>query len=57
MKALRRLLLRQGTAKFGAPPKNVKATIQELEDLPRLERMVDCLLDTATSWNDVLETR
>src|SRR5262249_24474316 len=39
IKGLRRLLLRQGAAKFGAPPKKVKATIQELEDLPRLERM------------------
>ncbi|HZW32631.1 MAG TPA: hypothetical protein VFF52_18100 [Isosphaeraceae bacterium] len=57
IQGVRRVLLRRGAAKFGAPPKEVKAAIQELEDLPRLERRVDCLLDTATSWNDVLETR
>lgn len=57
MKALRKLLLRQGAAKLGAPNKKVKAAIQELDvdDLPRLERMCDCL-DTAANWNDVLET-
>jgi hypothetical protein len=57
VKAMRRLLLRQGAAKFGAPTKKVETTIQELDvdDLPRLERMVDHLA-TATSWNDVLAT-
>ena len=57
IRGVRRLLLRRGAAKFGAPTEGVKAAIQELEDLPRLERMVDCLLDRATSWNEVLETR
>jgi hypothetical protein len=56
IKGLRRLLLRQGAAKFGAPTKEVKAAIQELEDLRRLDRMCDHL-NNATSWKDVLETR
>jgi hypothetical protein len=56
IKAVRRLLLRQGSTKLGAPPKKVKAAIQELDDLPRLERMFDHVNDAA-SWNEVLETR
>jgi hypothetical protein len=54
MKALRRMLLRQGASKLGAPTKKVKTAIQAAEDLKRLERMVMRLF-TATSWNDVLE--
>jgi hypothetical protein len=56
LKALRRVLLRQGTDKFGAPTKKVKAAIQESENLRRLRRMAVRLL-TATSWAEVLETR
>jgi hypothetical protein len=56
IKALRRILLRQGSAKFGAPSKQVEDAIQELESLPRLRRMGVRLL-TASSWKDVLETR
>ena len=55
LKALRKMLLRLGAAKFGAPPKKVKATIQGLEDLPRLERMCGRLI-TASSWDDVMAT-
>jgi hypothetical protein len=53
LKALRKMLLRLGAAKFGAPPKKVKATIQESEDLPRLERM-GVRLVTAASWDEVV---
>jgi hypothetical protein len=53
---VRKLVLRKGATKLGAPTKRVKAAVQELEDLPRLERLLDSL-DTATSWNDVLETQ
>ncbi len=56
IKAMRWILLRHGANKFGAPPDQVKAAIQEVEDLARLERMFDCVIETATSWNDVLET-
>jgi hypothetical protein len=55
IKTLRRLVLREGATKFGAPPEDVKAAIQELEDLPRLERICGRLF-TASSWNDVLDT-
>jgi hypothetical protein len=55
MKVLRRLLLRKGATKLGAPTKKVKAAIQDLEDLPRLERMCGRLF-TAASWNDILDT-
>jgi hypothetical protein len=51
----RKWLLQQGAAKFGAPPQMVKATIQELEDLPRLERM-GLRLVTADSWDEVVGT-
>src|SRR5262249_33437530 len=57
VKVLKRLFLRHGTRKFGAPNKKVKAAIEQLDvhDLGRLERMFD-RMETATSWNDVLET-
>jgi hypothetical protein len=51
----RRMLLELGAIKLGAPTKKVKAAIQELEDLPRLERMCGSLF-TVESWDDVLET-
>ncbi len=56
IKNMRRVLLKRGASRLGAPTEEVKAAIQELEDLPRLERMMDCALDTATAWNDVLGT-
>ncbi len=55
LKALRRSLLRQGASKLDAPAKKVKAAVQDLDDLPRLERMMIRLL-TATSHDEVLET-
>jgi hypothetical protein len=56
IKASRRILLKMGASKFGAPAKKVKAAIQEMEDLPRLDRMVMHVL-TANSWNELLETQ
>jgi hypothetical protein len=55
LKALRRVVLRAGATKLGAPPETVKATIQRLEDLPRLERMFGRLI-TASSWDEVMTT-
>jgi hypothetical protein len=57
IKVLKRLLLRQGTRKFGAPRKAVKAAIEEfdVDDLDRLERMFEHL-ETAASRDEVLET-
>jgi hypothetical protein len=57
IKAMRRILLRQVTSKLGPPSDNVKAVIQELKDLTHLERMFDRAIDTATSWDEVVETR
>ena len=57
IKALKRLLIRQGTRRFGAPNQRVKATIEgfDVDELGRLERMSD-RLGTAISWDDLLET-
>jgi hypothetical protein len=56
LKALRRILLRHGTDKFGEPAEKVKAAVQESENLPRLERMI-MRIPTANSWDELLETR
>ncbi len=55
LKTARKMLLKMGADKFGAPARNVKAAIRESEDLPRLERMMMHLL-SAASWDEVLET-
>jgi hypothetical protein len=49
-------LLEFGKAKLGAPTEKVEASIKQLEDLPRLERMVDRAFKTATSWDEILDT-
>ena len=56
IKGVRRVLLELGASKFGAPTDKVKASIQGLEDLPRLNRMGLRVL-TATSWDELLKTR
>jgi hypothetical protein len=53
---VQKLVIRHGAPKLGTPNKKVKAAIQELEDLTRLEHMLRSL-ETAASWNDVLETQ
>jgi hypothetical protein len=52
----RKLLLRQGRRKFGPPAAEVEATIQAIDDLDRLERMSERLLDV-TTWQELLATR
>jgi hypothetical protein len=56
--ALKRLLLRLGAKKFGAPTKAVKIAIEllDVDDLRQLERMVMRVL-TAKSWGEILDTR
>jgi hypothetical protein len=49
----RRLLLRLGTVKLGAPPPHVVAATEGSDDLTLLERLGVTLL-TASSWNGVL---
>ena len=55
IKEARTTVLNLGASKLGAPAKKVKAAIREVDDLPRLRRMVMNVL-TAKSWNEVLET-
>jgi hypothetical protein len=57
VKVLKRLLLRHGTRKLGAPAKKVKAAIEQfdVDDLRRLERMFEGIA-TATSWDEILQT-
>ena len=50
------LLLRLGARQFGAPDAETKRALQVLQDLERLERMVDAIL-TAKSWQELLSTR
>ena len=52
----RKILLRQGRRKFGAPGPEVEATIEAIGDLDRLERMSERLLDV-TTWPDLLASR
>ncbi|HEY1377268.1 MAG TPA: hypothetical protein VGF55_10765 [Gemmataceae bacterium] len=53
--ALKKVLLRLGRGRFGAPDPAVEAEIQAITDLARLERMSERLL-TAPTWQDVLTT-
>ncbi len=51
----RRILLRIGSQRFGAPAEAQAAALQAITDLERLERMVDRVLDAA-DWQDLLNT-
>jgi hypothetical protein len=52
---VRRILLRQGQKRFGAPPAAVTDTLESLSDLDRMERMADRVLEIA-SWQELLDT-
>jgi predicted transposase YdaD len=56
LREARKILLRQGSRKFGAPGPDVDTALQAISDLARLERMSDRLLDV-TNWQDLLATR
>jgi hypothetical protein len=56
LREARKLLLRLGRRKFGAPEPAVEAAVQAITDLDRLERMSDRMFD-ATSWQDLLATQ
>jgi hypothetical protein len=50
----RRLLLRQGTRRFGAPDAAVIAAVEAIDDVDRLESLTDRIFDaTASDWNDL----
>jgi hypothetical protein len=54
-KAAIRFLLEIGGKRFGLVPPAVRASMEGMTDLERLERLTDRLLD-ATSWDDLLAT-
>jgi predicted transposase YdaD len=55
--AARRILLRQGTKRFGEPDVITVATIEAIEDMGPLETMVDRLVDGEIhGWDDLLRT-
>ena len=54
IKELKDTLLHLGTRRFGTPAAAV-ATLESIDDLERLDRMRDRLLD-APDWNDLLAT-
>lgn len=56
LRQTRKLLLRLGNQKFGAPGPEVEASVQAINELDRLERMSDRMF-TAASWDDLLATR
>ena len=50
-----RLLLRQGSKRFGAAEATAETALRAIDDLDRLERMADAVL-TAASWQEFLAT-
>jgi hypothetical protein len=55
IRGARRLLIRLGRIRFGRLPKVVRAAIESIDDLERLEHLGERVL-TATSWDDLLAT-
>lgn len=53
IKELRKLVLRLGQKKFGPPSDDVTTAVQGLEDLERLERILEGIAEV-TSWESLL---
>lgn len=53
LKGERRLILMQGTSRFGPPSPQVTAAIEAIDDLDRIERLALRLLEVA-SWEELL---
>ena len=49
----RRILLRQGTRMFGKPAASVQAVLEEIDELDRLEELIDRSL-AVKSWDELL---
>jgi hypothetical protein len=49
----RKLVLRQGTKRFGPPLESWRTTLEEITDLERLENLSERLLDVE-SWEELL---
>jgi predicted transposase YdaD len=57
MDAARRILLRQGTKRFGEPDAAAVAAMEAIKDIGRLEAMVDRIIDGEIhAWDDLLRT-
>ncbi len=50
----KRILLRQGRLKFGQPKPGIKAKVEAIADLVRLEHLSDRIL-VAASWDELIE--
>jgi uncharacterized membrane protein len=53
IKALRKAILRLGQIRFGAPPRAVRKAINALEDLGRLEQLMDRVVQVG-GWEELL---
>jgi hypothetical protein len=53
VRGLHHILLRQGRKRFGEPDEAVRQAIQAMEDLERLRRLSEDLLDVS-SWQELL---
>ena len=54
-KGIRRIILIQGENRFGPPDESVKASLQSITDLDRLQRIALQMLKAA-SWQEILNT-
>jgi predicted transposase YdaD len=52
---LRKILLRQGQKRFGAPPAAVVQALESLTDHDRMERMADRVIEVS-DWQELLST-
>jgi hypothetical protein len=55
-KALQAMVIRLASRQCGAPDENTRATIREIEDIARLETLVEAAT-TAQSWEQLLATK
>jgi hypothetical protein len=49
----RKILLRQGTKRFGSPDARTRSAIEAIADVDRLEQLTERLLDVS-SWDELL---
>ncbi|WP_227255080.1 DUF4351 domain-containing protein [Frigoriglobus tundricola] len=50
-----KVLLRQGTKRFGDPTPEIAAALEQITDLNRLDHLAERMLD-ATGWEDLLRS-
>jgi hypothetical protein len=55
LRAMRRVLLRQGRIRFGDPEASVRGALETITDIERLERLTERLL-VAKDWHELLQT-